>query len=188
MNSLESMINKLSPLGVYNLSDKSINFAELAAFSIGLDILRNTLDEILKESFVATAEDYGLENLERLVGDVRSDLPLSKRRQMLTERLSLDCGDFTTDGFDSMLRLMGVEGDVEEYPFTQRIVLDVSGEIYNSAQREWIVSQTAELFPAHLEWDVVFAGFDWAESDRLNSTFAEIDSKGYVWKQIDYLI
>lgn len=188
MKSLESMINKLSPLGVYNLSEGSVNYAELAAFSVGLDILKDSLDEILRESFVLTAEGYGLENLERIVGNVRSDLSLSERREMLTERLSLSIGDFTPEGFGRMLRLMGVEGEIEEYPAAQRIVINLSEGDYNNAQREWIISQAKELLPAHSEWDVVFAGFDWKKSDSLQQTFARIDGKGYIWKDIDYLV
>lgn len=185
---LDSMIKKLSPLGVYDLSEESIVYAELAAFSAGFDALRESLEELLKESFVATAESFGIENTERLVGNVRSDLSISKRREMLIERLSLSVNDFTLRGFERMLRLMGVEGEIEEYPFAQRIVINLSEGTYSLAQREWIVAQARELLPAHLEWDVVFAGFSWGDSDNAASTFAEIDAKGYSWKEIDYIV
>ncbi len=188
MRSLTSMIEKLSPLGVYKLSEDSVVYAELVAFAVGLEMLRDTLDTLLKESFISTAEDFGIENHERLVGNVRSDLPLGKRREMLTERLSLASCDFTPKGFEKMLRLMGVEGSIEEYPANQRIVINLSEGEYTEAQREWIVSQAKVLLPAHLEWDVVFAGFDWDASDSLSNTFAQIDGKGYIWKTIDYLI
>ena len=188
MRTLTSMIEKLSPLGVYKLTKDSVVYAELAAFAAGLEILRDTLDTILKESFIVTAEDFGIENLERLVGNVRSDLPIGKRREMLIERLSLNYCDFTPKGFEKMLRLIGVEGSIEEYPENERIVLNLSEGAYNEAQREWIVSQARALLPAHIEWDVVFAGFNWETSDSLNNTFAQIDGKGYIWKKIDYLI
>lgn len=188
MRSLTSMIEKLSPLGVYNLSEGSVVYAELSAFAVGLEILRDTLDTLLQEAFIATAEDFGIENTERLVGNVRADLPLEKRREMLTERLSLSSGDFTLKGFEKMLRLMGVEGSIEEYPETQRIVINLSEDEYTEAQCKWIVSQAKALLPAHLKWDVVFAGFSWSDSDATGNTFAVIDGKGYTWKEIDYLI
>ena len=65
MTSLESMINKLKPLGVYNLNSDSLVYAELSAFAVGIDILRDELDELLREAFVKTAESFGIENLER---------------------------------------------------------------------------------------------------------------------------
>lgn len=185
--SLSSMIEKLSPLGIYDLREGSIVYAELAAFSVGLDILKESLNELLKEGFINTAQNYGIENTERLVGSVREDLDLAKRREMLIERLSFGSGDFTPDGFKKMLIFMGVEGEVQEYPFTQRISLDLRGEFCTLAQREWIVSQAKALLPAHLEWDVIFAGFCWGDSDKNSSTFAEIDAKGYTWEAIDYL-
>ena len=188
MSSLESMIKKLSPLGVYSLKEGSVVYAELAAFSEGLDILRENLETLLKESFIATAEDYGLKIPERLVGNVRSDLPLSKRREMLNERLSLNITDFTPEGFEKMLRILGTPGNIEEYPHIERIVLNLSGVDYTEAQREWIVSQAKALLPAHLVSDVVFSGFDWEKSDALQNTFAEIDGKGYIWNEIDYFV
>lgn len=188
MSCLDSMINKLSPLGVYNLSEGSIVYAELAAFSAGLDILRENLDILLRESFIATAEDFGIEIPERLVGNVRDDLLLSKRRKMLSERLSLNVTDFTPVGFEKMMRLLGISGKIEEYPQTQRIVVNLSNEEYTEAQREWIVSQVKALLPAHLVSDVAFSGFNWKESDALANTFAEIDSKAYIWNDIDYLV
>ena len=188
MSSLESMIKKLSPLGVYNLSENSMVYAELAAFSTGLDMLRESLDTLLKENFVKTAEDFGLENTERLLGNVRDDLTLSERREMLKERLSLNVTDFTMAGFKKMLKILGTPGVIEEYPQSQRIVLNLAEEEYTEAQREWIVSQAKALLPAHLLSDIVFAGFDWKTSDMLANTFAEIDGKGFVWIEIDYLV
>lgn len=186
--SFQSMIKKLSPLEVYDLSEGGIVYAELAAFSVGLDLLKESLNELLREGFISTAESYGIENTERLVGNVRSDLDLDKRREMLIERLSLGVNDFTPAGFKQMLRLMGVEGEISEYPFTQRISVGLSSGNYTQAQREWIVSQAEALLPAHLEWDVIFTGFSWADSDSAGNTFSEIDAKGYTWEDIDYIV
>lgn len=188
MKSLESMINKLSPMNLYNLSKGSINYAELSAFSVGLDLLRDVLDELLRESFIETAETYGIETVEQLVGSVRDDLPLSKRREMLIERLSLSTSDFTPEGFEKMLRLMGVEGEICEYPADLRMVIDLSSEELTASQREWLLFETGAFLPVHLDFDVVFAGFDWKASDNLSNTFAEIDAKSYTWKEIDYSI
>lgn len=162
MSSLESMINKLSPLGVYNLSEDSVVYAELAAFSAGLDIIRETLDLLLKENFIATAEDFGIEVYEHLVGTPRKDLPLEKRRQMLLERLSMNTDDFTPDGFEKMQKMLGVEGSIEEYPESMRVTLNFSQDSYSYAQKEWIATQAKALFPAHIESDIVFAGVSFA--------------------------
>lgn len=188
MTSLQSMIKKLSPLEIYSLNESSLVYAELAAFAVGLDLIRRGIEELLQEGFVATAEDYGIENCELLVGSIREDLSISKRREMLLQRSALDSGDFTLEGFEQMLKILGVEGEIEESPLACRIAIKLAEGNYTSAQREWIVSQAREFLPAHLEWDVVFAGFCWEVSDVFGYTFVEIESKGYSWKEIDYLI
>lgn len=185
---LDSMIKKLTPLEVYDLSKSSIVYAELAAFSVGLDVQRNILSELLKEGFIATAESFGIEAEEKLSGVVRDDLSLDKRREMLIERRSLSVNDFTLQGLEKILSFMGVEGEILEYPQMQRICLDLRGKDYEDAQREWIVSQAQELLPAHLEQDVVFSGFSWADSDDNGSTFEYMDGKGYTWLYIDSFV
>lgn len=187
MTSLQSMINKLSPLGVYNLNDDSLVYAELAAFGVGLDALRSELDELLREAFVKTAETFGIEKLERETEKLCADLPLDKRRNMLINRLSFDSGDFTLSGFDKMLRFLGVSGEILESPITLSMALKLDEGEYSTAFSNWIITQAKELFPAHLESDVVFPGFEWQVIDSLQNTFYQMDIKDYTWKKIDYL-
>ena len=58
MNTLDSMKSKLKPLCFYDLSDTSLINAELEAYAAGLDNLYDMLEEIEKECFISTAEDY----------------------------------------------------------------------------------------------------------------------------------
>lgn len=185
---LDSMIKKLSPLEVYDLSESSTVYAELAAFSVGLDAMRNTLSELLKEGFISTAEDFGIDNEEKLSGVVRNELPLEERRRMLIERRSLSVNDFTRKGLEKILSFMGVEGEILEYPTVQRICLDLRGGEYDDARKEWILSQAKELLPAHLEQDVVFSGFTWADSDDNGLSFAYMDGRDYTWLYIDSFV
>ncbi|MBQ2824707.1 MAG: hypothetical protein IJF19_00405, partial [Clostridia bacterium] len=96
--------------------------------------------------------------------------------------------DFTRQGLEKILGFMGVEGEILEYPQIQRICLDLRGGDYEDAQREWIVSQVQGLLPAHLEQDVVFSGFSWADSDDNGYSFAYMDGKGYTWLYIDSFV
>lgn len=185
MTALESMINKLSPLGVYNLNSDTVIYAELAAFAVGLDVYRESLETLLRECFVATAESYGIENRELAVGKPREDLLLEKRREMLFNRLSFSAGDFTPEGLKKALSFIGIDGTVSEQPEAQRISIFVADGEYPLAEREWISAQIKGILPAHLEWDVVFSGFSWSVSDSKSNTFSVIDGKGYNWKKID---
>lgn len=188
MRALQSMINKLRPLAVYNLNSDSLVYAELAAFAVGLDVLREELEELLREAFVKTAESYGIDNLEREAEKLCTDLPLEQRREMLIKRLSFGMGDFTMSGFDKMLSFLGISGEIAESPFTLSMALKLNEGEYNETFRNWIVAQAKLLFPAHLECDVVFPGVDWKYLDNLNNTFLYMDTKGYSWNKIDYII
>ncbi len=187
MTSLKSMINKLKPLGIYNLGDESLVYAELSAFSAGLDILRDELEELLREAFVKTAESFGIENLERETEKLCGDLSIEKRRSMLINRLSFGSGDFTLSGFQKMLRFLGVSGEIIESPFTLSIALKLQTGEYSEAFGNWIISQAKALFPAHLECDIVFPGLEWQVIDRMQNTFLYMDTKGYSWDKIDYI-
>ncbi len=182
---LDSMIKKLSPLQVYDLTEGSIVYGELSAFSVALEMQREMIAELLREGFIATAETFGIEAEEKLSGAVRDDLPLEKRRRMLMERRSFSVNDFTLSGLEKMLTFMGVEVEVQEYPQMQRICLDLRNKDYDDAEKAWITYQAQELLPAHLEHDLVFSGFSWADSDDNGFSFGYMDSKGYTWLYID---
>ena len=185
---LDSMIKKLSPLQIYDLAEGSIVYAELVAFSEGLEMLRDMLSDLLREGFIATAETFGIESEEKLSGNIRNDLSLEERRRMLTDRRSLSVNDFTLSGLEKILGFMGVEGEVLEYPQMQRICLDLRGKDYDDAQKAWLSYQAQELLPAHLEQDLVFSGFNWDDSDDNGFSFAYMDSKEYTWLYIDNFV
>lgn len=188
MTSLESMINKLAPLRLYNLKDDSVVYAELAAFGAGLDILRAKLSELERESFIPTAQSYGIETYEKLTGNVRNELTIEKRREMLISRYSMGYGDFTLKGFEKMLKLVGVDGEIEESPLCNRIIVKAESKEYTAHEKSWIVWQINSMIPAHLDCDVVFDGFSWKNIDASGNTFAQNDARNLRWKEIDYIV
>ena len=54
----------LSPLGVYDLGDGSVNGAELYALGEALDRTARRLETVERESVAATAEEEGLDRRE----------------------------------------------------------------------------------------------------------------------------
>ena len=188
MTSFESMKKKLSPLNIYDLSDTSIVTAELRAFSAGLDILRNFLDTLQREAFLSTAEDYGLQNHERISGSVRDDLSFDKRRNMIKSRLNIGSGDFNLKGLYKLISLLGVEGDIIESPEIGRVAIVITDKTYNLTERRWLLSQAEQILPAHLIYDLAFSGLDWNEVDSNNKTFETMDTKYKTWQEIDYVM
>lgn len=56
--------NLLAPLGVYNLTEGSVNGAELHALGTGLDEIAALLDWTEREGLLTDAEDEGLRRRE----------------------------------------------------------------------------------------------------------------------------
>ena len=60
MSEFQIMRNILSSTGIYDVSQGSELYAEIMAYSEGLDMLFDEVNEMLRECFVNTAENYGL--------------------------------------------------------------------------------------------------------------------------------
>lgn len=187
MDTFTSMVSKLSPLGIYNVTEDSNIYTELMAYKEGLDIIVSQLDTMLRECFFSTAESYGLSNAERLWGAVRDDLSVEQRREMLLARSAFSYDDFTPEGISELLKMLGISGEVTEYPATLRMVVDVSDGNYTEGQRLWIINQLRALLPAHLEVDAVFSGLEWEDIDSGALTFQQMERKSLTWDQIDLL-
>lgn len=187
MSTFEKLLKVLSSAGVYEIKEGSNVYYELKAYSAGLDMLTDTLRELECEAFIPTSGSYGLSRRERLFGAVRDDLSAVKRRSMLIERNAFSEGDFTYEGAERILEILSIDGSVEEFPSLNRVVVWADNKGLTKGQRNFIVSQLNLLFPAHLEIDAVFEGFSWADSDKKNLTFEEMESTLRTWAQIDYL-
>lgn len=185
MNVLEALINKHRPLHIYNITEGSNVYYELSAYAEGLQILRDELDNMLRECFVVTAEDYGLEIPERLWGKVRDDLDVKKRREMLLARSSFGYDDFTPEGIRKLLAFLGIDGVVYEYPAIYRIVVDTKGRNLTQGTKNWIYAQLEALLPAHLDIDVLWGTFCFDDIDNKSLTFDYMDSVSMTWSEID---
>ena len=51
----------LAPLGIYDLTERSVSGAAVCALGTGLDDVSDRLEEIEREALTATAEDEGLD-------------------------------------------------------------------------------------------------------------------------------
>ncbi len=185
MNALSSLLKKHRPLGIYNITENSNIYFELASYAEGLDMLTEVLETQLSECFCATASTFGLEAMERLWGKVRDDLSAQKRREMLLLRSSFGFDDFTLEGAKKLVSFLGLDAKITEYPKAQRIVIDTTGKSYSVGQQNWIVAQLEALLPAHLEIDIVWEGFDFDTMDNKNYTFDSMDAKNLTWSEID---
>ena len=185
MNASSSISRKMQPLKAYCIeSGNNINF-EIESYSVALDEYRSLMDQVLRECFISTAESFGLDMREKNVGDVNSDYPVERRRQMMILRNLVGENDFTLEGLSRFLKCFGVaDFSVIEMPSENTIAIYVGGE-YSLRTRNWIERQIDMMVPAHLIYTVTFRGILWSEIDDNTMTFGEMDSKNYTWKYIN---
>lgn len=187
MTAVESMIKKMSALKIYDISEDSEIYRELCCYSVALDEHRQMLQEVLDECFIATAVDYGITNRESISGNVKSEYSIEKRREMLHLRSSIGDNDFTLQGFDRIMKCLGVS----DYQITERynffeIYIHIKGD-YSKVERKWIEKEINKILPAHIKGFIYFQGMSWKEIDNKNLTFSEMDEKDYKWSYINNL-
>lgn len=188
MKAYESMIQKLSPTGLYSLDEEGYNCHELKALAAGVDAADGALDLIIREAFVATAEDMGLEAWEELYGPPRNELSVERRRELIQKRLSVNHSSFTPADVEEIIDSLGMgECTITENPALFLVKLDFSSQSYSAAQRQWIREQLGQLLPCHLEISVVFGNLSWDEIDSLGLSFSSMDNKNLTWDEIDSL-
>lgn len=180
-----SMRDALKPLGLYSFDSTNVS-NELLAYAVAIDELNNMLCGMLRECFIDTAEDFGLSQRERVIGAVRDDLSIDKRRNMLKLRESISLSSFTPSEIKKSLDSFGLTYAIYEFPTLYTVVVDSTGE-YTSAQKAWIRSQVEKIMPAHLQVQVVFNGPSWAQIDEYDNNFSYMNIKDYTWEEIDNL-
>ena len=178
-----SMCDALAPLSLYEFDDTNVSY-ELQAYALVLDEINIKLTDMLKECFIETASDYGLSNREIVIGAVRDDLSVNKRRDMLRLRESITSSSFTLGEIKKSLESFGLQSVIYEYPHLFTVVIEAVGS-YSLAQQAWIRAQVEKIMPAHLSVQVIFGGPTWDNSDEKNNTFSYIDALDLSWDDID---
>ncbi len=179
------MQKALDGTALYDVSKPNINY-ELMTYKMVLDELNTKIVTLSNECFIETASSFGLENRELVIGAVRDDLTLDKRRQMLKRRELINSTCFTLSKIKESLLSFGLDFELYEYPSLHEIVI-IATDDYTKEQEAWIRSQVSKIMPAHQQVHVVFGGPTWSEIDNNNNSFLHMDNRGLTWESIDNL-
>lgn len=182
-----SMEKYLSAIPLYDVSKSALS-NELTAYSTLIDELNCEIERLLCECFIHTASSYGLENKELLISDVRDDLSIEQRRQMLKLRECIDTSSFTVSKIKQACDSFALcDCRFSEYPSLYTVAIEIVGD-YTDAQMSLIKQQIKKIIPAHLTLSISFNGHTWEYSDSKSNKFSAIDKLGYSWKKIDNLV
>ena len=150
MGSYDSMKEKLNAVGIYSIDENSNISKELLAYSEGLDSLFDSLDTMTKAYFIETAENFGIERMEKFLGKEREEYSTEKRREMLMLQEQNMGGKCTPDAFCDILRSCGLtDFTFTESPTSFRLSITINDTL--SQEQKKIVTERIKLeFPLHL--------------------------------------
>ena len=187
MTTLQAVSGKLGPLGIYDISEGTNIYAELSAYSYALDRHRDNMRIALRECFISTAENYGIEIREKVFGNTRDNYSLSQRREMLRLRRGFGNRDFTVDGFDKFMRSLGAGSySLLEMCSSYEVAVTLNNT-FNSTDEKWIENQIKLIVPAHLITYVYYGGLTFSQIDSADSSYSDFDAQNRTWAQIDNL-
>ena len=150
------MKSKLIATGLYTLEDSSNTSEELKAFAQELDIIFDTLDEMTREYFIATAQSYGIIERERFIGKERSELPTEQRREMLIIQEQMMGNSCSKGAFELMLKGTGLSDFTITESFATQAVTVTINDVLTAEIKQMIEEKIRAEFPSHLDVTVTF--------------------------------
>lgn len=152
MNVLQSMKDKLQPLGLYDLTGDNLITAELAAYALVLQDYCDEIDGLLAERFVYTASGRGLEVYENALRVNCLDNSTSGRRKSVLAAISTRNTDNRLSDMERLKDIFGVNGTftVQEGQITFTCTDDLT-----DGQLQLLETQMARFAPVAAKLEVV---------------------------------
>lgn len=185
MKALESMTAKMKAAKIYSLSGNTTVDYELQAYAQGLDMVCGELETLQRESFVATASDYGLENAEKLlrIGAQENE---EERRNAVMKRCAVTPNDFTVGDMERIFAMEGIDARICERFADQCIYVNCMAASPTEEKKEAVLQTAKNYLPAHLNAELDFRSISWNNIDQVDETFDSHDGAELVWDSIDY--
>ncbi|GEM_PF-1544420 len=153
MGEYEGMQHLLEATGLYAAGDDSIVGAELQAYAAGLDPLFDAIQELKRECFVSTAQDYGLSCREAMLNRVNLLETLQGRRNALEKALSLTAKDCTVSGMQKVIESFNAHGTLTFSDSEMKIVFHCTDSM-NEEQRELMQEQMRLMMPCWTDFEL----------------------------------
>ena len=186
MKHAECLRDLLRPLGVYNL-EATFNGGELDVQGEQLDKIMAWLEEIQRESSLATAESWGLENIARLF--IRR--PVAKEPKKLAAALAallrIGGDSFTLEAINDTISGCGIPAVVEEKGKGQVSVSfpGIAGEPQGFQSLKRIIE---DILPAHLGIEYDFWFLTWQELEENFPSWKAIEDLELSWTGLETFV
>ena len=173
--------NLLRPLGIYDLSDRSLSASELEALGHGLDGAEAAIDYAERESALSTAEGEGLDRWEALFANTPVHYSTELRREAIAALLRIGGDSFTLSAINDTISGCGIKALVQEkeqFGYVRVIFPDVAGIPEGFKQIRTII---LDIIPCHLEVEFYFRYLTWAECEAAGYTWAAVEAAAHTW-------
>ena len=186
MSHAQYLRDLLRPLGVYNL-EAPFNGGELDVQGAALDGAMDWLEEVQRESSLATAEDWGLENTAQLF--VRRPVadPPKKLAAALAALLRIGGDSFTLAAINDTISGCGVPAVVKELGKGQVSVSfpGIAGEPQGFQSLKEIIE---DILPAHLGIEYDFWFLTWQELEDNFPSWQSIEDLELSWTRLETFV
>nr|DAR28764.1 MAG TPA: tail protein [Caudoviricetes sp.] len=178
------MTAKMKAAKIYSLSGNTTVDYELQAYAQGLDMVCGELETLQRESFVATASDYGLENAEKLLR-IEAQENEEERRNAVMKRCAVTPNDFTVGDMERIFAMEGLDARICERFADQCIYVNCMDASTTEEKKEAVLQTAKNYLPAHLNAELDFRSISWNNIDGTDETFDTKDAFSYTWDAID---
>lgn len=153
---LAVMRRRLAETGLYTPDGTTLADCELAAYAVGMTLLLQQMQELERELFLPTAQDWGLTLWEGTIGVCRHHLDAAQRRSLLLAYLAVSPADCTAVALERQLDSLGITAQVTEQMSAGVVTVAVTDVSRLANPSEEAVQALAKRFlPLHLtiNWD-----------------------------------
>ena len=173
----------LRPLGVYDLN-AAFNGGELDAQGEALDSCMEQMEEVQRESSLITAEDWGLENIARLL----ARRPVASEPRALGEALAallrIGGDSFTLAAINDTISGCGVPALVKELG-TEEVEVSFPGIGGKPPGFQEMKKIIEDILPAHLGITYKFWYLTWEVLERIFPSWQSIEDRALSWAQLE---
>ena len=178
----------LRPLGVYRL-EGTINGGELEVQGQALDGVDEALDIIQREMLLTTAEDAGLEAIERLLSRRPVAGTAEGRRAALAALLRIGGDSFTLAAINDNLKGCGLNAVASETDTPGVVEVrfpDVPGIPDGFEEMREIIES---ILPAHVLINYIYWLVTWAKMEERFDTWGDIEAISPVtWEELEKMV
>lgn len=177
----------LAPLGIYDLSDGTVNAAELHGFGLGLDAVAEKLEYSEREALTATAENEGLRRREALFARRPAAVTPQQRREAIAALLQIDADSFSLTDMNRTISGCGIRAVAAE---TGQGHIRVSFPEVTGIPDEFdqIQKIVLDIIPCHLETEFYFRYLTWTECESFGWTWGAVESAGHTWHSFELAV